>query len=280
MEEQDDIGTLEIAPQVDEGEFLTWILHEDEDLLVLNKPGWLVCHPSKNGPLSSLVGASKNYLGLDSIHLASRLDRETSGVVLLAKNRKTASHWQKGIERKFVRRAYLAILDGVLVKEETVSGLLGNDPNSEVFVKQRVVTNGRKARFAQTTFSPLIYGESHTLCLVRTLTGRKHQIRVHAQYLGFPLVGEKLYGKDERIYLRFCKQGWREEWLDQIGMPRQALHARFLLDTCSGVGFRAPLPDDLMSFLLKNFELKADLIDELIDQADKIFSEESKNLQN
>ena len=82
-------------PLVEMEEFKKWILHEDENLLALNKPGWLVCHPSKNGPFSSLVGAAKEYLGVESVHLVSRLDRETSGVVLLAKNRKAASYWQK-----------------------------------------------------------------------------------------------------------------------------------------------------------------------------------------
>ena len=82
-------------PIVDMNEFQSWILYEDDDVLVLDKPGWLVCHPSKNGPLSSLIGASKSYLNTETLHLASRLDRETSGVVLLAKHRKSASHWQK-----------------------------------------------------------------------------------------------------------------------------------------------------------------------------------------
>jgi len=97
---------------VDMEEFESWILYEDDHILVINKPGWLVCHPSKNGPLSSLVGASKEYLGIDTLHLASRLDRETSGVVLLAKHRKSAGYWQKGIEKKRICRSYLAIVEG------------------------------------------------------------------------------------------------------------------------------------------------------------------------
>ena len=100
------------APLIDPQKWPEWIIFEDEHILVLNKPGWLVCHPSKNGPWSSLVGAAKEYLGVESIHLASRLDRETSGVVLLAKHRGAASKWQKAIEKKTVRRAYLTILNG------------------------------------------------------------------------------------------------------------------------------------------------------------------------
>ena len=100
------------SPLIDPNSFPNWIIYEDEHILVLDKPGWLVCHPSKNGPWSSLVGAAKEYLGVESIHLASRLDRETSGVVLLAKHRGAASRWQKGIEKKTVRRSYLTILEG------------------------------------------------------------------------------------------------------------------------------------------------------------------------
>ena len=143
-------------PIVDMNEFQSWILHEDDDVLVLDKPGWLVCHPSKNGPLSSLVGASKSYLNTETLHLASRLDRETSGVVLLAKHRKSASHWQKGIEQKTVRRNYIAILNGNLTQEKVVSNYLGKDPYSPVYVKQRVTDKSRKAKFAETLFSPLI----------------------------------------------------------------------------------------------------------------------------
>ena len=79
------------APLVDLAEFPSWIIYEDEHFLVLNKPGWLVCHPSKNGPLSSLVGAAREYLGIDSVHIVNRLDMETSGVTVIAKYRDSAS---------------------------------------------------------------------------------------------------------------------------------------------------------------------------------------------
>ena len=113
------------APLIDPEDFAGWILFEDDDLLVLNKPGWLVCHPSKNGPWSSLVGAAKEYLSVHSIHLASRLDRETSGVVLLAKHSKAASLWQKGIERKTVRRSYFVILRGGIERKTRVVHFFG-----------------------------------------------------------------------------------------------------------------------------------------------------------
>ena len=205
-----------------------WIVFEDEEILVINKPGWLVCHPSKNGPWSSLVGAVKQYLDVESIHLASRLDRETSGCVLFAKNYRAARFWQKGIETKQVKRSYVTVLKGELSEKKSVSSFLGKDPDSAVFVKQRVTEKSRKSKSACTHFHPLFSENNYTFCLVLTETGRKHQIRVHAQYLGHPLVGEKLYGEDENYYLQFCELGWNEDWLPKLKMKRQALHGRCL----------------------------------------------------
>ena len=258
-------------PLVELEEFKKWILFEDNDLLVLNKPGWLVCHPSKNGPFSSMVGVAKEYLAMDTIHLASRLDRETSGVVLLAKHRKAASYWQKGIECKSVRRCYLSIVEGELTESKKVSTYLGNDPFSEVYVKQMVTENSRKAKFAETIFTPLFSSNQYTLCSVSTLTGRKHQIRVHAQWMGYPLVGEKLYGRNEKIYLDFCTIGWREEWRDILGMTRQALHGRALVDSTSLQSFIAPLPDDMTCFLELKLGLKGDLLQDCIGKSDESF---------
>ena len=85
------------------------IIFEDGNIIVINKPGWLVCHPSKNGPWSSLVGAVKEYLRLDRIFLVGRLDRETSGVVLIAKNQKTGRDWQMSLEKHKLKRTYLDV---------------------------------------------------------------------------------------------------------------------------------------------------------------------------
>ena len=258
-------------PLVTLEDFKQWILFEDENLLVLDKPGWLVCHPSKNGPFSSLVGASKEYLCTETLHLASRLDRETSGVVLLAKNRKSASYWQKGIEHKTVRRSYLAILEGTITEQKSVSTFLGNDPHSEVYVKQRVTEKSHKSKYAETIFSPLLSRDGYTFCSVATLTGRKHQIRIHAQWIGCPLVGEKLYGKDENIYLEFCSTGWRNEWAEELGMYRQALHGRCLTDTQSHHQFVSRLPDDLQDFLSSKMKLQSQELNDLVDRADQEF---------
>ena len=174
---------LKDAPLVEIENFKKWILHEDENLLVIDKPGWLVCHPSKNGPFSSLVGTAKEYLKTQTLHLVSRLDRETSGVVMLAKNRKAAGYWQKGVERK---TAPLPgnILEGVIDEPQKVATFLGKDPLSAVYVKQRVTKNSRKAKYAETDFISLQCQGGYTLCSIATLTGRKHQIVYMLNQLG------------------------------------------------------------------------------------------------
>jgi 23S rRNA pseudouridine1911/1915/1917 synthase len=243
------------SPLIDPNSFPNWIIYEDEHILVLDKPGWLVCHPSKNGPWSSLVGAAKEYLGVESVHLASRLDRETSGVVLLAKHRGAASRWQKGIEVKAVRRSYLTILEGEMDGSREISTFLGKDPNSEVFVKQRVTENSKKSQRAESAFIPLVVKKGYTFALVLTRTGRKHQIRVHAQSIGYPLVGEKLYGRDETYYLRFCEGGWKNEWMEDLGMSRQALHGRSLGFIADDFYYKADLALDMRDFLVEKMGL-------------------------
>ncbi len=257
------------APLIHPEDFPGWILFEDDDLLVLNKPGWLVCHPSKNGPWSSLVGAAKEYLSVDSIHLASRLDRETSGVVLLAKHRKAASLWQKGIERKTVRRSYFVILRGELSERRELSTFLGKDPDSSVFVKQRVVDRTRTSKRAESIFEPLGVSRGFSFCVVSTKTGRKHQIRAHAQYMGYELVGEKLYGPDESIYLQFCEGGWQPDWLDLLGMSRQALHGRSLGFVRGGPVFYADLAADLRTYLKDAMGLGQEEVRALVERGDE-----------
>ncbi len=236
----------------------SWIIYEDADLLVLNKPGWVVCHPSKNGPLSSLVGAARLYTGLPSLHLVARLDRETSGIVLLGKTIHLARKMQISFEQRMVEKTYLAILHGELSHPLEVSRPIGPDPNSAVAVKQKVVRDG-SGRKAQTTFLPLYRKNGYTLCQVKPHTGRKHQIRVHAQWMGFPVVGDKLYGADETFYLEFAEKGFTARLQAALPLPRQALHAwriDFLSETLPG--FCAPLWPDLHNFLQQKMDLDED----------------------
>jgi len=244
-----EIGTA--APLITPGDFRSWILYEDERLLVVDKPGLIVCHPSKCGPWSSLVGAAREYLGLPTVHLVFRLDRETSGVVVLAKDRVTAGKLQRAAQRRLIGKTYLAILEGELAAALAVNQSLGPDPASCVTIRTRVVASGTPgARTAVTHFEPLAKGGGFTLVRVRPETGRKHQIRAHALWLGHAVVGDKLYGPDESLYLEFAQRGWTGRHAALLALPRQALH-------CAEIDlravpephvFHAPLPAEMREF--------------------------------
>ena len=235
-----------IAPE----EVPTWIVYEDDRLLVVNKPGDVVCHPSKAGPWSSLVGALREYAQLPTVHLVFRLDRETSGVVVLAKDAKMASRLQMAMQERKVGKAYLAVLMGELCAAVTVNCPLGDDVTSPVFVKSGVVGDG-EGQNAITHFTPVGHGGGVTLVRVVTETGRKHQIRAHAQWLGHSLVGDKIYGPDARLYLEFIDHGWTPALAEKLFLPRQALHCAEIDLRPAGLSqvFTAPLPEDMRRFL-------------------------------
>ena len=235
-----------IAPEAVPG----WIVYEDERLLVVNKPGDVVCHPSKAGPWSSLVGALREYAKLPTVHLVFRLDRETSGIVVLAKDAKMASRLQTAMQERKIGKAYLAIMTGELAAPVTVDQPLGDDISSPVFVKSAVVAIG-EGQTAVSHFAPVAVGGGFTFVRVVTETGRKHQIRAHAQWLGHSLVGDKIYGPSALLYLDFVDHGWTEALAAKLLLPRQALHCAEIDLRPAGLThvFTAPLAEDMRVFL-------------------------------
>lgn len=243
----------QIAPE----ELRSWIVHEDERLLVLNKPGDIVCHPSKDGPWSSLCGAAREYLGGGGlVHLVFRLDRETSGLVVLAKDAEMGRKLQMAAQERRYAKIYLAILTGELAAEIVVDQPLGPDLSGPVTVKSCVVPAGQ-GQNALTRFTPLVARGGFTLARVTTETGRKHQIRAHAQWLGHCLVGDKIYGPDQKLFLEFIEHGWTPALAEKLLLPRQALHCSEIDLSLAGEAhvFRAPLPADLRAFAVERMEL-------------------------
>jgi 23S rRNA pseudouridine1911/1915/1917 synthase len=222
------------------------ILHEDADLLVINKPAGLVCHPTKNGELSSLIGRARLHLlstlnsQLSTIlqpHLANRLDRETSGIVIIAKNSATAGELGKILESRAVEKEYLAIVHGHVRDDHgLIDAPLGKDEHSRVVVKDCVRLAGASAqteffverRFARTVWPSTLDPRPSTFSLLRVVprTGRKHQIRIHLAHLGHPIVGDKLYGGDEDLYLSLVENRLTDAQRAQLIFENHALHAR------------------------------------------------------
>lgn len=243
-------------------ELASWIVEEDEDFICFNKPGWVVCHPSKHGPWSSLVGAVAEARGWPAVHLVSRLDRETSGVNLIAKTREAASKAQVAMEKRWVTKTYLAILEGEMREPVQVDTPMGEDKSGLVKVKQYA---GHREGFqtAVTFFEPLAHGGGYTLARVSPHTGRKHQIRVHAQGLGHSVAGDKLYGPDETLYLDFTETGWSSRHDAALPIARQALHATRLEFKAPNLrrNFWAPLTGELRLFMRTRMGLSEETVD-------------------
>jgi 23S rRNA pseudouridine1911/1915/1917 synthase len=280
------------------------VIHEDAGLLVVNKPAGLVCHPTKDGEMSSLIGRARLYLnsspsaagggevpslagageggrrpdeGRSPIQIPSassprpflvnRLDRETSGVVLIAINSPAAGELGKIFESRAVEKEYLAIVHGHVAAERgTIDAPLGKDEQSMVAIKDCVRPDGAPAQtdyFVGRRFNhprprsrppprfldsgdegrererggvnpPSILhlppGAPQPFTLLRLIprTGRKHQLRIHLAHLGHPIVGDKLYGGDEDCYLAFVRNRLTEAQRAWLILENHALHARAL----------------------------------------------------
>lgn len=203
------------------------VIHEDADLLVVNKPAGLVCHPTKTDERSSLIGRVRLHLGHAEGRLVNRLDRETSGLVLVAKSNLVAGELGKLIETSAVRKEYQAIVHGHLAADEqTIDAPLGKDNASAVAIKDCVRPDGAPSQTRVLVAQRLTRGgQAFSLLTVQPLTGRKHQIRIHLAHLGHPIVGDKIYGPDEQIYLRLVTGQLTDADRATLILDNHALHA-------------------------------------------------------
>jgi 23S rRNA pseudouridine1911/1915/1917 synthase len=206
------------------------VVFEDDDLLVVDKPADLVCHPTKDGEMSSLIGRVRLYLGHADGRLVNRLDRETSGLVLVAKNAVVAGDLGRMFGSRQARKGYRAIVHGHMpIEPMTIDAPIGADRDSEVAIKGRVREDGAPAvtRVASVEGFMSPHGPLSIVDVVPE-TGRKHQIRIHLAHAGYPIVGDKLYGGDEGRYLRFVNRALTPDDARALVVATHCLHAASL----------------------------------------------------
>ncbi len=205
------------------------IIHEDAGLLVLRKPAGLVCHPTKGDEFSSLVSRVRLHLGYEP-HMIHRLDRETGGVMVFAKTDDSGAQLRRLWEAGLVTKEYVALVHGSMPPGDgSLDAALGSDKASRVAVKDCVRPDGYPARTRWRCERNFTRPEgAFSLVRVWLDTGRKHQIRIHLAHAGFPIVGDKIYGGDEGIYLDFVTGGLSDGQRSRLMLPYHALHAQRL----------------------------------------------------
>ena len=231
------------------------VVFEDDNYLVVNKPGNLCIHPA--GPFfkHTLWHILASRYG--EIHFASRLDRETSGLLLAAKNKTAAA---KMVKKNIIScKSYLAVVHGAFSQAIDAKGFLVSAPGSAVRKKRHFVYDmpQEKGSFesAHTTLEPVINKEKYSLVRAIPHTGRMHQIRATLCSFGFPVAGDKLYGVDETMFLRQSRDELTSEDREKLVISRQALHSAQLEflhpESRELMSFEAALPAELEKLIAK-----------------------------
>ena len=243
-----EVETTEIKPE----NIKIDIVYEDSDIAVINKQAGLVVHPAHGHYSGTLVNAILYHIkDLSGINgeirpgIVHRLDKDTSGLIVIAKNDKVHTALTEMFQEKKIRKTYLAILKGKLNKSEgKIVTQIGRDKNDRK--KMTVIDDATKGKYAITNYRVISQNNLFTLVKVNIETGRTHQIRVHMRYLGYPILGDSVYGRKDNE-------------------KRQMLHAYKLefIHPVTGrqMEFIGEIPEDFQKALKKS-DLK---IDEIID---------------
>lgn len=227
------------------------LIYEDADLLVINKPAGLVVHPGAGNPRGTLQNGllhlDPRLEQLPRCGIVHRLDKDTSGLMVVARSSGAHRALVEQLQARSVKRIYRALVDGQTPPEGRVDAPIGRHPRQRT--RMAVVTDGRPAI---SEYRRLAQASGCSLVSVRLQTGRTHQIRVHLTHIGYPLVGDPVYGGRARL-----PAGLDERQREALqAFPRQALHAKEL-------GFRHPATDELMQFVVPMAADMAELLRQL-----------------
>ncbi|MDB6175469.1 MAG: rna pseudouridylate synthase [Chthoniobacteraceae bacterium] len=219
-------------------------------------------HPSKPNGRRTLWHELRDILAFEianggQVSIINRLDRETSGLTLVAKSHAAARTFHQIMEQRGIEKEYLALVWGWPIHDEfTIEVPLLHQRDVEpfrIYLKQIGHPDGALAstrfkverRFSKATSN----GDQFAIVRCFPKTGRMHQIRVHLSEYGHPIVGDKIYGPDEGCYLEFIETGWTDALARRLILPRQALHSAALHVAAHALSFKSPLPEDLASWI-------------------------------
>ncbi len=236
------------------------VIDESDDYIVIAKPAPLIVHPSNGRVEPTLLCGLEQLLAFEMANgkkpaIITRLDRETSGLVLVGKHTDAARALAMSLQNRKAEKGYIAMVHGhpewenIDVDQPIIrQGLV---KPSAIWLKRTVHAQGRPSftRFrCLRRWTNECGAFSEIAC--EPLTGRTHQIRVHLAHLGFPIVGDKIYGTEESRFLQFIETGWTEELRRDLILPRQALHAATLKIPWQGNlrEWHCPLTPDLVHF--------------------------------
>ncbi len=234
------------------------VLFEDDEILIVNKPAGISVHATNPWGKNDLIQQLRRQRDSMELYLAHRIDRETSGIVLIARSKEIASRLGEAFVERKVEKEYTALVFGELIDEVGVIDLpICRDDTAAVRMKMMVGNGPQDASGAPslTEYKVIKRFDRFTLVKVRPKTGRQHQIRVHFSAIGHPLVGDKIY-KDERLFIQFINEGFTEELQRELLLPRHALHASMLSfkHPLTGIDIKveAKMPEDLIEFIDKH----------------------------
>lgn len=217
------------------------IVYEDADIVVVDKPAGMVVHPAFGHHSGTLVNALLAHCpdlagigGEVRPGIVHRLDKDTSGLIIVAKHDAAHRNLQEQFKQRLVHKTYLALTEGVLpAAHGVIDAPIGRDPR----YRQRMAVLARGGREARTEYRVQEYFAEHTLVAAEPVTGRTHQIRIHFAFIGHPLVGDRVYGLRKQ----------------RLPLERQFLHAARIAFTLPSSGqpveFSSPLPEDLQTLL-------------------------------
>jgi len=225
------------------------IIYEDENIIVINKPAGLLVHPSPHEKKKTLVNALLYYTddlsgigGVIRPGIVHRLDKNTSGAIVVAKDDKSHKNLSKQFKKRNTKKIYKAIVDGKFkYKDGKIDAPIGRDPSN----RTRMAVTKKNSKRAVTYFEVLKKTENYSYVKLKIETGRTHQIRVHLAYLGYPIIGDQKYAETPVLKINNLK------------VKRQMLH-------CSNLGFYHPIKGDWMEF-------EADLASDFLELKKEIF---------